>query len=195
MSFDPVSAKRSKDIFADLIWPIWRGRLEGSELVSVECSEHYTDGFLDYSGVDAFFRRKGSQIPIPLASRTEFAKSENADTRSSLPRRFTIRYQKLGKNGWHSDTEFGRLTSAVRYPECMRFLPFRHIHSFIWDKGGLPQLVCTHSICSQTFAQYLARLQSEKNLDITQTRRGDAKFVRVYLDRLNAAGVSFLTLP
>lgn len=186
---------RSREVFEQLIWPIWRERLEAVEFIPVEGEDSPLSIRTDFSGIDAFFVKRRGGTLIPIASRVEFARSNSRSVARGLDRRFTIRAEKASRNGWHTDTEYRRLIEAYSDPVSGRFMPWRTIHSLVWMNSEPFEVLFSSAVCTQALAKYVLALRAEGGISLKPTKAGDARFIDIYVRDLRNAGVEVTSIP
>lgn len=187
------SIAETREIFKELVWPIWAGSFDAATLVSTEGSEKPFELFADYAGVDAFFARRLSGTIIPLASRIEFAWSDDEDVSRRLNRTFTVRSAILNQEGWSDRTELRRLVDAATDPVSRRYLPFRTIQSLV--SRCRTKILFSSSICTQGLADYVALPSNNSRLNIKINKAQDRRFARINVSDLIHAGVLVETRP
>lgn len=183
----------TRDQFRELVWPMWCDRFGSSELISVEGSDRPFEQRADTGGIDAFFARRKDGVIIPLASRIEYATSDDIEVSRRLRRRFTVRSQKLDQNGWHKNTELRRLLLAAKDPISRRYLPYRTFHTLLSKDKSI--VLFTSAVCTERFCDYLLTEVTEKRYQEQTTRDGDAKFLVIYVDALRAGNIDVESMP
>ena len=184
----------TRRVFAAVVWPLWRDRIHGGELISTEGSERELERQADASGIDAFFVQRSNGTLIPLASRIEFARAANVETARLLTPRLTVRVRKWVDGTWHEDSEFRRLIHAASDEVSRRYLPFRTIHSLVSDRNGVIEVLFSSSVCTIGLADFLTANETKLLGGLRMTRVRDAQFLSIPVGELRAHGVTAETL-
>jgi hypothetical protein len=182
----------TREYFRTLVWPVWQDRLGASDLVSTEGSEEPLERRLDFGGVDGFFARKRGGVLIPLASRIEFASSPNVEVSRRLAPRFTIRTERKIGLEWSQNSEMRRLLTAFRDPVARRYLPYRTFHSLVSREAHA--ILFTSAVCTIELCQFLDEHIESSNIERESTKSGDARFIKLPISMLKAAGINVETI-
>ena len=192
----PVSIKEkiaeTREIFRQLVWPLWRQTLSADELISTEGSEQPFERRADSGGIDAYFARSQSGVLIPLASRIEYAWADDVEVSRRLDPRFTIRSEKRNGHAWHDNSELKRLLDASADRVARRYLPYRTFQTLVSKDHR--EVLFTSSICTRKLCDHARHKITLGSDERTTTRDGDARFLEIKVKELVAAGVEVETI-